>query len=161
MYMKFAFTGNFGWTEVRSMTELPYVGLCGNSYFGFWRRGRCGRSFAKVSSCPSVFWVHHPKLVLVNFSMSDLSFTSGISPTSSLVYDLCSKIREIFTTWNRLQPLVSYFSYSCPGVWAAVWSLVAVTLTSSTLVFFLYLGSCRKDLLYLYISRARRSDCLC
>ena len=107
-----AFTGNFGWTEVQSMTELPYVGLCGNSYFGFWRSGRCGRSFEKVSSYYSVFWVHHQKLVLVNFSMSNLSFTSGIPPTSSLVYDLYSKIREIFYNLKSLTTIcVLFLSY--------------------------------------------------
>ena len=36
--------------------------------------------------------------MVVNFSISNLSFTSGISPTSSLVYDLYSKICEIFAT---------------------------------------------------------------
>lgn len=41
---------------------------------------------------------HHQELVLVSFFMSNLSFTSGISPTYSLVYELHSEICEIFTT---------------------------------------------------------------
>ena len=144
------------WSSAYDRTTL--CGLYGNSYFGFWRSGQCGRSFEKVSSYYSVFWVHHQKLMVVNFSISNLSFTSGISPTSSLVYDLYSKICEIFATWNRLQPFVSYFSLIfmswglgyCEHQWVIIGSCDSHQLhTVFVFFFFLYLGSCRKDLLYL------------